>query len=187
MVALLDDLGVWNDLGTVFPTSDWQILPRQATEGFSVFRINWGGDLSDIKSQIQLRLIYNYSGFSSPDLQWIRLFPKQGSEILILNLPDELKARKISRGFQVMKWWKYLRNGLNSDSRYSLNIQEFQLLPQYLDNTSQQLEQIYQIVANLRLISTNPFSLLPVTFGDTLPSQVNSTITQSTSSSLFLF
>ena len=55
MVALLDDLGIWNDLGTILPDGNWQFFPGQATQGLSVFRVTWGGDLSDIKSRVQLR------------------------------------------------------------------------------------------------------------------------------------
>lgn len=131
MVALLDDLGIWNDLGTILPDGNWQFFPGQANQGLSLFRVTWGGDLSDIKSRVQLRSFYNRSGFSEPDSRWGRLFPKPGSEIVFLNFPDELKTQKITRGFQATKWYKYLKNGINFDSRYSLNLQEFQPLPDF--------------------------------------------------------
>jgi hypothetical protein len=100
MVALLDDLGIWNDLGTILLDGNWQFFPGQATQGLSLFRVTWGGDLSDIKSRVQLRSFYNRSGFSEPDSRWVRLFPKPGSEIVFLNFPDELKTQRITRGFK---------------------------------------------------------------------------------------
>ncbi|MBD2118087.1 MAG: hypothetical protein O9276_20505 [Microcystis sp. LE17-20A] len=160
MAALLDDLGIWNDLGTIMPDGNWQFFPNQATQGLSVFRITWGGDLSDIKSRVQLRAIYNRSGFSVPSTRWFRLYPKQGSEIIFLDFPDELKARQVVRGFQAMKWYKYLKNGLNSDSKYSLNLQEFQPLPEYIDNINQRLEQIYAILSQLPQADTSNTNLL---------------------------
>jgi hypothetical protein len=131
MVALLDDLGIWNDLGMILPDGEWQNFPKEAKQGLSVFRLVWSGDLSDVRSRVQLRAIYNRSGFSVPGSKWFRLFPKQGSEIVFFDFPDELKTQKVIRGFQALKWYKYLKNGINVDSRYSLNIQEFQPLPDF--------------------------------------------------------
>ena len=164
MVALLDDLGIWNDLGTILPDGNWQFFPGQATQGLSVFRVAWGGDLSDIKSRVQLRAIYNRSGFSVPGSQWFRLYPKLNSEIVFLDFPNELKFQQVARSFQAMKWYKYLRNGLNFDSRYSLNLQEFQPLPEYIDNNNQRinqrLEQIYEILNQLPQANTSDSTLL---------------------------
>jgi hypothetical protein len=134
MVALLDNLGIWNNIGTVFPTGDWQSYPLTADRGLSVFRLTWGGDLSDVKSYVYLRQIYVKPGFAEPDSRWRKVYPKQGSEIIFIPLPEELQALGISRGFQVTKWYRYLRNGINIDSAYSLNLQEFQPLPEFENN-----------------------------------------------------
>jgi hypothetical protein len=165
MVALLDELGTWNNLGTIFPDGNWQNFPLEATQGLSVFRITWGGDLSDIKSRVQLRAIYNRSGFSEPDSRWFRLFPKQGSEILFLNLPDELKTQNVIRGFQAVKWYKYLRIGVNKDSRYSLNLQEFQPFP----NLEEQLRplsasKVEEILVEVLARTTEPPDNTPFNF-----------------------
>jgi hypothetical protein len=131
MTSRLDELGIWIDLGTILPNGNWQFFPREATQGLSIFKIVWGGDLSNIKSRIQFRAIYNQYGFSVPSSRWFRLFPKQGSEICFFDFPDELKTQTVVRGFQAVKWYKYLKNGINIDSPYSLNLQEFQPLPEF--------------------------------------------------------
>jgi hypothetical protein len=130
MVALLDDLGIWNNLGTIFPNGDWQTFPLQAEQGLSIFRIRWGGDLSDVKSRVKLRAVYTRRGFAEPDSRWRSLYPRGGSEILFLTLPEELQSQGIVRAFQCVKWYRYQRIGLNFDSKYSLNLQEFQPLPE---------------------------------------------------------
>jgi hypothetical protein len=131
MVALLDNLGIWNNIGSIFPSGDWQSYPLTADQGLSIFRLTWGGDLSDVKSYVYIRQIYIKPGFAEPDSRWRKAYPKQGSEILFIPLPEELQALGISRGFQVIKWYRYLRTGINIDSAYSLNIQEFQPLPEF--------------------------------------------------------
>ncbi|MEG3437297.1 hypothetical protein V0288_09215 [Pannus brasiliensis CCIBt3594] len=134
MTLLLDDLGIWTNLGTLFPSGDWVTFPLPAERGLSIFRASWGGDLSDIKSFVYLRAIYTRGGFAEPDSRWKRLYPKSGSEIFFLTLPEELQSQGISRAFQCQKWFRRLRLGINKDSRYSLNLQEFQPLPEFEQN-----------------------------------------------------
>ena len=138
MSALVDDLGIWVQLGIVQPDWNWQAFPVSSSTSNSIFRLTTlGEDLEQIKTFIYSRVLYLNSGTNIPDSQWKRFYPKQGSEIINLDTNPLFLYSNISRLIEVRKssrWYGYKRP--ITDIVYSLQLEKFVPFENVINNAN---------------------------------------------------
>ena len=138
MTALVDDLGLWVQLGEIQPSWDWQNFPVSTSTSNSIFRLTTlTNNFNAIKTFNYIRVIYLSSGTNFPDSRWQRFYPKQGSEIIDLNTNPLFLFSNVSRFIEVRKssrWYGYRRP--ISDNLYRLRLEEFVPFENVLNNAS---------------------------------------------------
>lgn len=114
-MAVVDSFGVWENLGVVRPTFDWQFLPLFTNSPTTALRIIYFSEVPEAGFNAQhpwgyLRGVY-FSGSSYWfDRNWLRLYPKDEPEILQYPYPPDLMNDPLpQRQYQVKL----------SDSRYA--------------------------------------------------------------------
>jgi hypothetical protein len=138
MTALVDDLGLWVQLGEIVPSWDWITFPVSTSTTNSIFRLTTlTDDFNAIKTFNYIRVVYLSSGTNFPDNRWQRFYPKEGSEIIDLNTNPLFLFSNVSRLIEVRKssrWYGYRRP--ISDNLYRLRLEEFVPFDNVLNNAS---------------------------------------------------
>lgn len=121
-----DALGVWQNLGTVTPTFDeWTKFPIQCYDSNSSIRLVFNiPNPNQLRSFGWFRAIYEVAGLTVVQPA-VRIYPKP--DILILQVPvnEDFKARNNPfRSFQVMKKLYRTRLGLNTDTNWTVTLEE---------------------------------------------------------------
>lgn len=146
MTALVDDLGVWIQLGTVQPNWDWLSFPILTSTGNNIFRLSTIGNIEKINTFFYIRVVYRNSGSSSVDGKWLRFYPNLEQQIVEFNTNQIFTFSNITREIQVRKSSKWYGYKIPvTDEPYLLQLEEF--LP--FDDVLQQsfyLPQIQQII-----------------------------------------
>lgn len=96
MGTFTDDIGVWNELGTVYPRLfEWEKFPVTAVGGNSLLRVRFESDnFSAIRSYGWLRARVNTGG-TNQITRAIRLYPKQEIMIVEFPIPQDLQDRSV--------------------------------------------------------------------------------------------
>lgn len=174
MTALIDDLGIWVQLGSVNPNWNWQQFPVSSSTSNSIFRVKTLGNIEEIKTFCYLRVIYLNSGTNNPDGKWIRIFPKNEQEIIDLNTSPLFTFSNISRVIEVRKSSYY--GGYNrpiSDPIYTLSLEEFIPFDNVLDNRFA-LPQIEEIINDkLLALQGNLSQALAIDISNTIQIELN--------------
>ncbi|ACK68598.1 hypothetical protein PCC7424_0128 [Gloeothece citriformis PCC 7424] len=104
MTILLDDLGIWRNLGQLIAEPEWQDFSNEALEGLSLFRVRYSGiNLLELPlNRFYLRSVYNrISNFV--DRRWLRIYPNQESQYIHLPYPEEFRNYQIGRWIQLKR------------------------------------------------------------------------------------
>lgn len=127
MPTYQDDIGIWNDLSSVVPSSKfWTKFPIVATGANDTIRIRFESqDFSKIKSFIWLRSRYQTAN-SDQVSQAIRIYPQQEKQIIQIPIPQDLQDRSVYfRAFEIKKQLRYRRYiGTASDINYLVFCEE---------------------------------------------------------------
>lgn len=118
-----DDLGLWNNLGTIQATIDrWQKPQRQATWERDIFRITFQGNLDDVVSFVWIRQEF-LEGAVTPAK---RYYPKPEPQLIELPIPADLRANRIGvRSLEFKQAERYTRSmGWNGFPPIPLKIEE---------------------------------------------------------------
>lgn len=122
-----DDIGIWNDLGTVTPNhTTWSKFPNTATGANATLRIICiCSDWSKVNSFVWLRARYQTSD-SNQVSQSVRIYPHQDNQIIQFPIPQDLQDRSVYfRDFEIKKnlrWRKYI--GLTPDITWQMKLEE---------------------------------------------------------------
>lgn len=146
MTALIDDLGIWVQLGTIQPFWDWIDFPVFFSTNTNVFRFTFLGDFSKINTFLYLRVIYFNSGTQNIGGKWIRLYPNQQSQIIELPINSMFLVNNFSKSIQVRKasrWYGYKIP--ISDNLYTVTCEAFIPFPETI-NAINNLPQIQAVV-----------------------------------------
>ena len=127
MATITDDIGVWNNLGTVAPTTDkWLKFPTTATGANATLRVSYVcADWTKLNSYILIRPQYQTSN-SLANGTAIRLYPENVSTIIELPIPQDLQDRSVYfRNFEVKKVLRWRRKiGITPDSKLDVKLEE---------------------------------------------------------------
>lgn len=130
MTILLDDLGGWTNLGTITPDYfEWEVFPVLASQGYSLFRFTYQGDISEIKKYLYspirffVRPIYQFSTAKQIG-QTVKLYPKEEVDIVTIPMPNEIYSQK-SRAIEITKGSKYWNNAAINSINISVTCEEF--------------------------------------------------------------
>lgn len=163
MVALLDDLGTWEQLGTITPiVGEWIRFPKMSEHGYTTFRISYDVPDGLVYSHLRLRSVWGSYLKLATSSQQIRLYPKKESEIIQIPQTNEFNQQNLRRWFEVFKFFPYrkARRG-NSDPVYNVTLEEFVPYPE----TVARLEQVSLTPSTenhlVTLIMTNLQNILP--------------------------
>jgi hypothetical protein len=125
--TITDDIGVWNDLGTITPScTDWIKFPNTATGANATLRATYFcSDFSKVKSWCWLRARYR-TGDSDQVSQSIRLYPKADKQLIEFPIPQDLQDRSVYfRDFEVRKFLKLRRSvGITPDIIWQIKLEE---------------------------------------------------------------
>ena len=92
-MTIVDDFGVWENIGTIVPAFDWQIFPNFPSTPNAAFRIFYTGDFDrTFYPPAFLRGMYFSGSRYFFDRDWVKVFPKNEPEIIQLPYPPDLQA-----------------------------------------------------------------------------------------------
>ncbi|ULP73106.1 hypothetical protein BDGGKGIB_02759 [Nodularia sphaerocarpa UHCC 0038] len=127
MATITDDIGIWNDLGTVrAERREWHKLPNTSVGGNPTIRISFiCSDWEALSSYILIRPLYKTAN-SEQVGQATRIFPRPIPEIVEIPIPNDLLARFINfRDFEVYKVGRRLRTvGITPDANLDVRGEE---------------------------------------------------------------
>ncbi len=125
--TITDDIGVWNNLGTITPTSsNWIKFPNTATGANATLRVTYFcDDFSKVKSWCYLRARYQTAD-SNQVSQSIRLYPKTDKQLIQFPIPQDLQDRSVYfRDFEIKKFLKVRRSvGTTKDIIWQIQLEE---------------------------------------------------------------
>ncbi|NCO74174.1 MAG: hypothetical protein GW856_02785 [Cyanobacteria bacterium] len=110
MTALIDDLGVWVQLGTIQPSWDWIPFPVSFSTNNSIFRIKFIGDFSKITTFLYLRVTYSNTGINNFNYKWTRIYPNEAPTIIDLPINQIFLTNELSKIIEIRKaskWYGY--------------------------------------------------------------------------------
>jgi hypothetical protein len=128
MTTSSDDIGVWNNLGTVrAEVKTWLKFPVTATGGNATFRAtftcsNW----DNLSSNVLFRPRYVTAGTDSVG-QSIRIYPNKEPSIFELPIPQDLQERNVYfRSIEVYKirWRRTKLVGITIDANLDIKLEE---------------------------------------------------------------
>jgi hypothetical protein len=108
---IIDDFGIWDDLGTVVPQhEEWQLFPDFTESDSEIIRLQYGGDIDNCRSYGFIRAIYSRSNQELYG-KWLRFYPKYPEETLVYYFPLDFNRTQPApaRRFQVQKRSYYRR------------------------------------------------------------------------------
>lgn len=128
MGTITDDIGVWNDLGTLQPTTlnEWVKFPSTAVGGNATLRVTFFcTDFSKVRSSCWFRPNYKTANTDQVG-RAIRLYPKPERILLDIPVPEELQERSVFfRDFQLLKTLRLRkRPGITPDIPWSIKLEE---------------------------------------------------------------
>lgn len=158
MVAFLDDLGTWEQLGEIIPNfTEFQTFPVAAENGWSTFRTTYLGLDSRLFSYCFFVSAYVKGGSEVQGKDWVKSYPKENQELLTLPFPPEFLAQTQSRFIQVIKYVKCWRKAYKGqDPLYRVRLEEFIPYPE----TVAKLQQGELSPAAIRAIATQTATLI---------------------------
>jgi hypothetical protein len=137
--------GTWEYKGTVMPPLsygpnlyNWARFPYGTTAGNGSIRLTYYGDFSAIKTYGYMRVCYDFGNLAYG--KWRRFYPKEETEFLTLDLPEEIAVNSaaIPRYFEVTKVYKKRYRGIGTyqDNQWSVGLEvlEEPALPAELAN-----------------------------------------------------
>lgn len=111
MTTITDDIGVWNDLGTLDPVIyEWTKFPVTAVGGNATIRASFFcSEWNKINNWCLLRAKYTTAQTAQVSPA-IRVYPSQIPRILEFPIPQDLMDRNIFfRDFEVIRKTRYIR------------------------------------------------------------------------------
>lgn len=127
MATTEDDIGIWNDLGTLTPGAEnWVKFPVLATGANDTVRITFSSEnFSKINSFVWLRPRYQTAN-SDQVGQAIRVYPKPEKQVLEVPISQDFRDRSIYfRAFEIKKQLKFRRYvGTTLDINYMMKLEE---------------------------------------------------------------
>ncbi|MBD1836132.1 hypothetical protein H6F61_26470 [Cyanobacteria bacterium FACHB-472] len=122
-----DALGVWNDLGTLYPTEgEWIKFPVQAVGGNDLVRISFIYPTDAIISSWSwLRCIYTTADVS-PVSQAVKVYPKAVPMLINMPIFQDLRDREVTfRNFEILKMVRSSRySGIVTDYLWGVKLEE---------------------------------------------------------------
>jgi hypothetical protein len=122
-----DDIGIWNDLGTLTPNAtNWVKYPVVATGANDTIRITFSSsNFSKINSLVWLRPRYQTAD-SDQVGQAIRIYPKPEKQVVQVPIPQDFRDRSVYfRAFEIKKQLKYRKYiGITPDTNYMMKLEE---------------------------------------------------------------
>ena len=114
-MPVVDQMGIWEDLGILDPLADdWQFFPLFPQKENSTFKIFYIGDIEKIKAWrvgSYIRASYFSGSQYFFDRHWLRLYPKHEPEIITYHYPQDLiKENLPQRQFQAKRRLFYKRD-----------------------------------------------------------------------------
>jgi hypothetical protein len=127
MTTTTDDIGVWNDLGTVQAIKkQWIKLPLTATGANATVRASFiCSDWSKLSSYVLIRPRYKTAN-SDQTGNAIRIYPAQTPVIFESPIPQDLQDRSVYfRDFEIYKVGRYRRYiGITPDANLQVKLEE---------------------------------------------------------------
>ena len=107
-MPVVDEMGVWEDIGTLNPLADdWQFFPFFPKKENSTFKIFYLGDINKLQSwrvSAYIRASYFSGSQYFFDRYWLRLYPKSEPEIITYHYPQDLIKEDLpQRQFQAKR------------------------------------------------------------------------------------
>ena len=124
-IQIVDDFGVWDDLGTIEPAFEkWIEFPSFSYSSSQLLRLIFSAKRLDRRSFGYLRCVYqiNAQYFTG---RWIRIYPKFNPESIIYPHPQDLASPNttIKRIFQIKKLHRLRRfNGSFDSDLWTVNL-----------------------------------------------------------------
>lgn len=127
MTALVDDLGVWVQLGTINNSFNWVSFPVSSSTGNSTYRVSFICDnFPKIKTICYLRAVYQTLGSKIVDQKWIKLYPKPEKEIVEIPLSPLFQKQNLTRSIEIICKLKFNPIGQTiNDQPYQITLEEF--------------------------------------------------------------
>jgi hypothetical protein len=127
MTALVDDLGIWVQLGTVNNGFDWHSFPVSSSTGNSTYRIGFQcANFPKIKTICYLRAVYQTAGSKIVDQKWVKLYPKIEKEIVEVPLSPLFQKQNLTRSIEIISKLKFNPIGQTVlDQPYTITLEEF--------------------------------------------------------------
>jgi hypothetical protein len=109
----------WRPLGTLTPTTDWQVFPVPTFA--KTFRIRYTGDFQRIQSKGYLRQLFSVGQVSIAT----RLYPKRESVVFEMPIPQDLIDQgQVVRYLSIKKVPKYHRRLEIPEPNWTATIEE---------------------------------------------------------------
>lgn len=131
-MTVTDYGGTWEYKGTITPNLsippsryNWERFPTPTTAANGSIRLTYYGDFSKIKTYGYLRVVYDFGNLAYG--KWRRIYPKDETEFLTLDLSEEIAVNSaaIPRYFEVTKVYKryYRGYGTYQDFPWSVGLE----------------------------------------------------------------
>lgn len=157
MTALIDDLGIWVQLGVLNNSFEWQIFPVASSTGNTTYRVSFdcaNKEFFKIKTICYLRAVYQSQGSKVVDQKWIKLYPKLEKEIVEIPLNAILSQQLLLRSIEIISRLKFRPIGQKIlDYPYTISLEEFLPFPETIEkvnNIPQLTGIINEELANLK-------------------------------------
>jgi hypothetical protein len=125
-VQIVDDFGIWDDLGTVNPVfNNWLSFPDFTTSASGLLRLFFSSDVFDRLTFAYIRCLYDV-GNAYAIGRWIRIYPKFEPELIIYPHPPEFQNLKgeLRRVYQIKKQHRFRRRiGTVNSETWRINLQ----------------------------------------------------------------
>jgi hypothetical protein len=128
-MTVTDYGGTWEYKGTVTPPLsippnlyNWARFPNLTTAGNGSIRLTYYGLFNQIKTYGYIRPVYDFGNLAYG--KWRRIYPKEETEFLTLDLPEEISVNSdaIPRYFEVTKVWKRRYRGYGTYQDYPWSV-----------------------------------------------------------------
>lgn len=131
-MPIVDELGIWEDLGIVEISPDWQFFPFFPKSENSTLRIFQTGEidlLGKYRNWAYIRASYFSGGFYIFD-KWIRVYPSHDQTIIQYPWPlDLIKSPLPQRQFQIKRGFPNRLGYVPNDKLWQIQIWEKQDSP----------------------------------------------------------
>ena len=126
MAIVYDQIGGWEQLGSVIVGFDWLSFPIYPIGDGDLFRIEFNGLSSPPRTVVYLRSTYFTFQNVVAGREWVKLYPKEEREIIKIPFPLEFAYQGVIRNIEIIKRFPYKKIGsFIDDPNYTATLEEF--------------------------------------------------------------